>query len=362
VKICRVSSRLVEVHDEDRDAPPSARQPRTWPVVTLRIGTDQGVDGLGIAFTLGGLNRALFSIVEELAERLIGQDPTRIETVLSDLRALASTGGKAGLYLMAQAAVDIALWDIRGKMAGLPLWRLVGGRQNHIGGYASGAVHRGLSDSEAAEAAALLAQGGFGWIKMHLGLPGEHNPRREVERARLVREAVGPDIRLGCDINERWRVDEAVEIGRRLEAVHFSWIEDPVRHDDYSGLARITEALTTPVMAGESNSGMAPFRIMLERRCVDLLMIDVMMVGGITAWLKVAGMAEVFGIPVVSHLLPEIQAHLVAGIPNGLMSEHKSWIWTLFNEGPAFDRGAFRLGERPGLGLEFNPSIYGAAW
>jgi L-alanine-DL-glutamate epimerase-like enolase superfamily enzyme len=362
VKITRVGSRLVAVRDEDRLAGEPERQPRTWPVVTLRVGTDQGIDGLGVAFTLGGLNRGLHAVLQELADLLVGEDPASIEAILQKLRKAASTGGHAGLFLMAQAAIDMALWDIRGKMAGLPLWRLAGGFRQSVTGYASGAVRRELSDHEAATAARRLADKGFGWIKMHLGLPGDTSPRREVERARLVREAVGPDIRLGCDVNERWRVDEAIDMSRWLEEVGFAWLEDPTRHDDYRGLARITAATATPVMAGENNWGVPPFRIMLEKRSVDILMIDVMLVGGITPWLKIAGMAEAFNIPVVSHLLPEIQAHLVAGAPNGLMAEYKSWIWQLFDEVPAFDNGAFVMPERPGLGLGFSRQVYGDGW
>jgi L-talarate/galactarate dehydratase len=362
MKITKVRSRLVEVRDADLLAGEPGRQPRTWPVVTLRLGTDGGVDGLGVAFTLGGLNRSLQVIVEELSELLIGEDPTRIEALLDKLSKAASTGGHTGLYLMAQAAIDTALWDIRGKIAGLPLWRLVGGARNRVTGYASGPVHRNLSDGDAAVAAQRIAEKGFGWIKMHLGLPGDGSPHREVARARLVREAVGPEVRLGCDINERWRVDEAIDIGRRLEEVDFAWLEDPSRHDDYRGLARITAALRTPVMAGENNFGVTPFRIMLEEHSVDLIMIDVMLAGGITPWLKIAGMAEAFNLPVVSHLLPEIQAQLVAGVPNGFLAEYKSWIWELFDETPVFERGAFVMHDRPGLGLSFSKHVYGDAW
>jgi enolase-like protein len=121
-----------------------------------------------------------------------------------------------------------------------------------------------------------------------------------------VREAIGPDIRLMCDINQRWRVEEAIDIGRRVEdaGVGLSWLEDVTTADDYPGLARVTAALSTPVTGGEYLWGIVPFRHMVEARSVDIVMIDLVRVGGITQWMKVAGMAEAFNLPVVSHLIP----------------------------------------------------------
>jgi len=143
---------------------------------------------------------------------------------------------------------------------------------------------------------------------MQLGLPGVTSPAREVEQARLIREAVGPDMDLMCDINQRWRVEQAIDIGRRVEdaGVGLYWLEDVTAHDDYPGLARVAEALSTPVAGGEYLWGIVPFRHMLEARSVDIVMIDQVRSGGITPWLKIAGMAEAFNLPVVSHGVPEI--------------------------------------------------------
>jgi L-talarate/galactarate dehydratase len=348
MKIRRFDCRMVRVRDDGDDGNGATRY---WPVSTLELWTDQGVSGLGFAFTLGGLNAGLLAVLEELAELVVGEDPTRIEAILLKLRKAAGAAADTGLFLLAQAAIDTALWDIRGKMAGLPLWRLAGGYRSAVPAYSSGSISRELTDHDAVLAAERIATLGFGWAKMHLALPGPTIPEREVERATMVRKALGKSIRLGCDVNARWRVDEAIDIGKRLEDVGLAWLEDPARHDDYAGMAEIRLALATPIMAGESNWGVAPFRQMIASRSVDILMIDVMTVGGITAWLKVASMAEAFNLPVVSHLLPELQVHLVAGVPNGLLAEHKTWIWRLFEEVPAFDRGHFVLPERPGNGL-----------
>src|SRR5438270_6423012 len=163
---------------------------------------------------------------------------------------------------------------------------------------------------------------------MQLGLPGATTPAREIEQARLIREAVGPDMDLMCDINQRWRVEQAIAIGKRVEdaGVGLYWLEDVTTADDYPGLARVAAALATPVAGGEYLWGIVPFRHMLEARSVAIVMIDLVRVGGITQWLKVAGMAEAFNLPVVSHLIPEVHVHLIGAIPNGLTVEYMPWL------------------------------------
>jgi L-alanine-DL-glutamate epimerase-like enolase superfamily enzyme len=149
-------------------------------------------------------------------------------------------------------------------------------------------------------------------------------------------------------------VHQAIDIGRRLEDVHFYWLEDVTTHDDFPGLARVADALATPVAGGEYVYGIAPFRHMLEARSVDIVMIDLLRVGGIANWLKVAGMAEAFNLPVVSHLLPEIHVHLVAAVPNGLTVEYMPWTLKLFEDAPVAVNGQLTVLNRPGLGLTFD--------
>jgi L-alanine-DL-glutamate epimerase-like enolase superfamily enzyme len=127
-----------------------------------------------------------------------------------------------------------------------------------------------------------------------------------------------------------------------------------VAHDDYAGLARVADSLPTPIAAGEYHYGIVPFRHMLEARSIDIVMIDVLRVGGITQWMKVAGMAEAFNVPVVSHLVPEIHVHLIGAIPNGLTVEYMPWSLRLFEETPALMAGRLAVPTKPGLGLAFD--------
>jgi L-alanine-DL-glutamate epimerase-like enolase superfamily enzyme len=234
---------------------------------------------------------------------------------------------------------------------------MLGGLRDRVPTYASGALSRTSPLEQVVKAGPLLVEKGFKQMKMQLALPGDTTPTREVERTRLIREAVGPDIDLMCDINQRWSVNQAIDIGKRIEEFHLFWLEDVTAHDDYPGLARVADALATPVAGGECVYGITPFRHMIEARSVDIVMIDLLRVGGIANWMKVAGMAEAFNLPVVSHLLPEIHVHLVSSIPNGLTVEYMPWSFKLFEEVPAPVKGELAVPSEPGLGLKFSRDL-----
>ena len=171
---------------------------------------------------------------------------------------------------------------------------------------------------------------------------------------RVMRDAVGDEIDLMVDINQGWNVNQAITMGREMASYNLFWLEDPTHHQDYEGLARIADALDTPIAAGEYHYGIAPFRHMLERRSVDIVMVDLLRVGGLTQWMKVAHMAEAFNLPVVSHLAPEVLVHAVAAAPNGLTVEYMPWSFPLFIEVPRLEDGRLVLPPAPGLSLEFD--------
>jgi len=329
---------------------PNAKNPIVW----LKLRSDDGIEGLGVCYFGGALTRTLRHAVDELGALTIGEDPLRLEAVARKLRDAAGQSGPAGILTLAMSAIDVALWDLKGKAVGLPLWKLLGGGRDKIATYASGALRRGLKLDEAVTAAGRLREKGHRQAKMQLGLPGITSPAREVEQAKLIRQACGPDMDLMCDINQRWRPEQAIDIGRRVEDVNFFWLEDVATADDFPGLARVTAALRTPIAGGEYVYGIAPFRHMLEARSVDIPMIDLVRVGGITQWLKVAGMAEAFNLPVVSHLIPEVHVHLIAAVPNGLTVEYMPWLRRLFQTVPTPVKGELVLPTAPGLGLSFD--------
>jgi L-talarate/galactarate dehydratase len=356
MKISRIHSQILVLPQEDplantREDPSAAR-----PIVIVRLGTDEGTEGIGVTFYGGAITASLKRAVDDLGALTIGEDPLRVEAIVAKLRAAAGGSSPGGMFTLALSAIDIALWDIRGKVLNQPLWKLLGGAQQRVATYASGALRRNLSLDEVVAAAGRLKAKGFREMKTQLALPGDTSPEKEVERMVRVREAIGPDIKLMCDINQRWRVEQAIDIGKRVEdaGVGLFWLEDVTAHDNYAGIARVNAALTTPICGGELVYGIVPFRHMIEARSVDYVMIDLIRVGGITQWMKVAGMAEAFNLPVVSHVIPEIHAHLVAAVPNGVTVEYMGWMLKLFEGVSALEDGALVLSDRPGLGLTFN--------
>jgi L-alanine-DL-glutamate epimerase-like enolase superfamily enzyme len=357
MKITTVKSQIVRLPVEEPLAGGSGFHRPHLDFVTLRLETDDGVEGIGVTFFGGSLTPALKRAVELLGELIIGADPLPTEFVLQKLRDAAGSAGPGGISTLAVSAFDIALWDIKGKVLGQSIAQLLGGLRDRVPTYASGALARTSPLDEVLKSARLLREKGFRQMKTQLALPGDTTPRKEVERARLIREAVGPDIDLMCDINQRWSVNQAIEIGKRVEDVQFFWLEDVTTPDDYAGLARVADALATPLAGGEYLYGLTPFRHMLEARSVDIVMIDLLRVGGIGNWMKVAAMAGAFNIPVVSHLLPEIHVHLVSSAPNGLTVEYMPWSFRLFEEVPVPLNGELSVPTKAGLGLEFNREI-----
>jgi L-alanine-DL-glutamate epimerase-like enolase superfamily enzyme len=355
MKISCIRSQILVLPQQDPLANTPEDRSAVRPIVIVRLDTDDGIEGIGLTFYGGAITASLKRAVDDLGALTIGEDPLRVEAIVAKLRAAAGGSGPAGMFTLALSAIDIALWDIRGKASRQPLWKLLGGARQRVPTYASGALRRNLSLDEVIAAAGLLKDKGFREMKTQLALPGDTSPAKEVERMRWVREAIGPDIRLMCDINQRWRVEQAIDIGKRVEdaGVGLFWLEDVTTHDDYAGLARVNAALATPICGGELVYGIVPFRHMIEARSVDYVMIDLIRVGGITQWIKVAGMAEAFNLPVVSHVIPEIHAHLVAAVPNGLTVEYMGWMLQLFEGTAALENSELILSDRSGLGLTF---------
>jgi len=355
MKIESIRTRLVRLPNAEplADAPFLANVTRDF--ITVEVLTDDGVEGIGISFLFGGvLTSALKSALDELCALIIGDDPMASGAIQAKLVARTSAAGPEGLVMMAISAIDIALWDIKAKLAGVPLATLLGGAQKRVPTYASGALRRDMNHDQLAKAAQRLIERGYRQMKMQLALPGETSLTRELAAAQLVRSVIGPDLDLMVDINHRWDVRQALSIGPHLEQFNFYWIEDIVMRDEFAGMGDIARALATPLATGESLFGLIPFRYLIEAGGVDIVMADVFRAGGITGWMKIAALAESFNLPVVSHLAPEISIHLVGSIRNGLTVEYMPWSRALYYEVPLPKDGTLEAFDLPGLGLRFD--------
>lgn len=357
MQIDRVRAHIVQLPADEPLADGKVMRGATRDLVTVKIRSTDGLDGIGVTFFGAAMTGALQRAIEELGALVVGEDPHGVERIVEKLRQAAGSSGPGGIFTLALSAIDTALWDLRGKALGLPVAKLLGGFRDRVPAYASGALMRTLSLEEVTMAARRLVERGWSAMKTQLALPGQTSADIEVERIRLIREIVGNSTQLMCDINQRWHVHEAISIGQRLEPYHLHWLEDVTTCDDYAGLARVTQQLATPVAGGEYVYGITPFRHMLEARSVDIVMIDLVRVGGISQWMKVAGMAEAFNRPVVSHLIPEVHLHLVAAVRNGEIVEYMPWTRPLFDNPPVPEKGMLTVPSAPGLGLTFTREI-----
>ena len=359
MKITHVLSQIVELPADEplADGPQVPGATRPFVIVKVAAG---GVEGVGVTFFGAAMTRTLKQAVDDLGRLMIGMDARDVERIAAKLRDAASSAGPQGVFTLALSALDTALWDIKGKALGQPVAKLLGGHRDVVPAYASGALMRQFTRAEVETAGRRLVERGWKAMKTQLALPGHTTPEIEIDRMRVLRDAVGPDIELMCDINQRWTTWQAISIGRRIEEFHLRWLEDVTRCDDFQGLAEVTRALDMPVAGGEYVWGIEPFRQMLALRSVDIVMIDLVRVGGITQWMKVAGMAEAHNIPVVSHLIPEVHVHLIAAIPNGEIVEYMPWCRNLFDAPPIPEKGMMTVPTAPGLGLAFTRAIDGA--
>jgi L-alanine-DL-glutamate epimerase-like enolase superfamily enzyme len=321
------------------------------PVVVARVRTDTGIDGVGHTFSVTTeFQRSLTAMVRELGELIVGEDPRRIEHLFARMVYPANFVGPGGLLNIAATAIDIALWDILGKDTGQPLWRLLGGHSDRVRTYQSSIALGSRPDVLQRQAADLVAQGHRA-IKMRPYAERDARLEHVVARVRAIREAIGYEIDLMYDVNQTWTPSRAIRVGRALEEFELFWLEDPTAMHDIEGQAAIAQALDVPICAGEYHYNPVSLLPLLKARAVDYLMVDMCRMGGITQFRKAAALAESFGVPVASHMIPEIFAHCIAAVPNGLIAEWMDWSTILFDGLPVLTDGVLQLSERPGHGL-----------
>ena len=230
MKITQVKTRIVAVPSENHLVV-GVPQPGTREFVTVEMMTDAGLDGVGITFFGAALTKALKAAVDALAELTIGEDPMRVEKVVAKMRAAASGAGPGGIYTLAMSPLDTAMWDIKAKAMGVSVSQLVGGYRDRAPVYASGALLRQHGLDYLEKAGARLVEMGFRQMKTQMG--SEPTPSASAERIRVLREAVGPDIDIMCDINQLWSANQAIDVGKRVEQYNLFWLEDVVAADDY---------------------------------------------------------------------------------------------------------------------------------
>lgn len=287
-----------------------------WVVTTIR--TDTGLTGTGWSYTLGMGGSALRAIIDDyLAVLLVGEDARDIERLWERCWLEMHANGPAGYTTLAIAPVDIALWDIRGKAANEPIWRLMGGARPRIPAYGSG-INMHLEGEPLAEQMRGFLAEGYKAVKMKVG---RDDPAEDVERVAVVRKTIGPGIRLFLDANQKWTAGEAVRRMAMLERFNPDWIEEPLLADDIPGHVRARDGIRIPVALGETLFTRYEFANYIRAGAVDICQPDVPRVGGFTEWLKIAKLAEAHNLPVAPHFAVELSVHGLCAVPNGLILE-----------------------------------------
>ncbi|MBI2906516.1 MAG: mandelate racemase/muconate lactonizing enzyme family protein [Chloroflexi bacterium] len=319
--------------------------------ILIEARSDEGHAGYGYVVSLYGYLKALKSAIEEVRELVVGKDPFAVKSLWRTMMAHTGWFGPAGLMHAAISGIDMALWDLLGKVVDRPLAVLLGSARDKVPCYHVG-FWRSTSLPELAKEAELYRDQGFKAVKMKVG--GEDHLDKEIERVRVVRGSLGEDIALMVDPNQAWTPDIAISMGERLREYDIYWLEDPVPYDDMDGRARVAECLDIPIASGEEVPNRAGFAQLVVRRAADIFNVDLQRVAGITGWLDVASFLEARNCVLTAHALPEVQCQLIAASPKGLTVEYLTRSAALFKQGPKIDAGFIELPKGPGLGLEID--------
>jgi L-alanine-DL-glutamate epimerase-like enolase superfamily enzyme len=321
------------------------------------IRAESGHEGLGFSYAKRAGGPGLYAHAREIAPELIGEDPSDIQRIWTKLVWAGASVGRSGLATQAIAAIDIALWDLKAKRAGLPLAKLLGAHRDDVACYNTSGGFLSTSIDQVVENAKAAVRQGIGGIKIKVGHP---DPRVDLERVERVRRELGDHLPLMVDANQQWNRDTAARIGRDLERYRLTWIEEPLDAYDAEGHADLARDLVTPIATGEMLTSVAEHRELIRHRSADFIQPDAPRVGGITPFLKIAALAEDARIRMAPHFAMEIHLHLAAAYEAEPWVEHFDWLEPLFNERLEIRDGRMLVPSRPGLG--FSLSDQARAW
>jgi mandelate racemase len=318
------------------------------PLLLIDLETEEGVTGRSYLWCyLPGVMPAIASVLK-LVEATITGDRVAPPDLWETLGQRFALIGVQGLIRMAMSGLDVAAWDALGVAAGVPLVRLLGAEPKAIPAYNSCGLGLMASPDAVADEAEKLLAGGFRAVKLRLGYPTWQQDRAAV---RAVRARIGDSVALMVDYNQALSLAEALERGRMLDDENIFWLEEPIRHDDYAGSARLARELKTPIQIGENFSLASSMEAALAAAAADYVMPDLERIGGVTGWQRAAALAAKHRIPMSSHLFPEVSAHLLAATPTGHFLEYVDWADRVMQEPLRIVDGHAVIPERPGSGV-----------
>jgi mandelate racemase len=328
-----------------------------WPIILIDLQTEEGV--VGRAYLEPYVPKAMKYLVpalHDMGEMLAGKRVAPTELYLAARRSLHFVG-YSGMSMIAASGLDMAAWDALARAADVPLATLLGGSVGPVPAYNSNGLWLIPPAAAGDEAVALRDEGGFSGLKLRLGRERLSDDLGTID---AVRRSVGEDVRLMIDFNQGLDIGEALRRCHAIDGLDLAWIEEPIVYDDFAGYAKLAQDLKTPVQIGENFYGPRDLYAALQIRACDYVMPDFMRIGGVTGWLKAAGICAAANIPMSTHLYPEVAAHVMRVTETAHWLEWQDWADPVLQEPYAVRDGKLFIPDRPGLGLDWNEDIVAA--
>jgi mandelate racemase len=291
-----------------------------------------------------------FPALNDFNELLKGHRVTPVELHNLARKSLHFVGYQ-GMSMIAVAGLDMAAWDALAKAAGMPLCVLLGGSVGPVSAYNSNGLWLKEPEAVAAEAIELRDEGGFTGLKLRLG---RDKMRDDLRTIKAVRNAVGDDMRLMVDFNQGLHLGEALQRCHSIDDLGLEWIEEPIVYDNLDGYAQLAAELKTPIQIGENFYGPRDLYAALQKKACDFVMPDFMRIGGVTGWLKAAAIAGTAGVPMSTHLYPEVAAHVMRITDTAHWLEWQDWADPILQKPYEVKDGRLHIPDVAGVGLEWN--------
>ena len=328
-----------------------------WPMILIDLATEEGIVGRSYLepYSIKAM-RYLVPALHDFGEMLKGRRVAPFELYDAARKSLHFVGYE-GMSMIAVSGLDMAAWDALAKAAGVPLCVLLGGSVGPVKSYNSNGLWLREPAAVAAEAIELRDEGGFTGLKLRLG---RERIRDDLATIEAVRKAVGSDMHLMVDFNQGLNLGETLERCHMIDDLGLAWIEEPIVYDNFDGFAQLAAELKTPLQIGENFYGPRDLHKALQMKACDYVMPDFMRIGGVTGWLRSAAIAGAAGVPMSTHLYPEVAAHVMRVTETAHWLEWQDWADPILQKPYAIKDGLLHIPDVPGIGLEWNEDAVAA--